>query len=364
MSKVGVRQSARERMRRVFDGSGGAPVPVTPHWWGLYKFQLAGIINGYDGEERAWALTGAALAAVDTRFYRRFQPDMLHLSAGAVTPGTPAAAREARRRREIDRLLPALRSLDSRPVIDEFCLLVNPPKDEILAMGIFDHVRLLSRDLGGEVFIAMNEGNPICTVLDPTGWLGFEQGLLLMAEQPRNFEYLLQGLYTGLLPRMEALVECGCHGYIGSETYCSPDLISPSMYRSLVFPAQSSFYRKAAQMGLVPITYFLGDILPILPDILDLGARGLMVEEPKKGYALDVVEIARRMEGRMCLFGNLDSIWCLLKGTVEEVRRETLRELGAARFGPFIMASGSPVAFDTPEANIVAMMAAAREAAA
>jgi hypothetical protein len=357
-------QSAHSRMRRVLDGGRGAPVPVTPHWWGLYKFQLARLIDGYKGEERAWALTGAELAAVDAGFYRRFHPDMLHLSTGAVAPGTPAAERETRRRREIDRLLPVLRRLDTRSVIEEFCALVNPPREEILAMGIYEHVRLLARDFGAEVFIALNEGNPICTVLDPVGWLGFEQGLLLMADQPDNFAYLLHRLYEGLLPRMEALRECGCHGYIGSETYCTPDLISPSMYRSLVFPAQSFFYKKLAALGILPITYFLGDVMPLLPEILQLGARALMVEEPKKGYALDVVEIARRLEGRMCLFGNLDSIWCLLKGTVDDVRRETMRQLEAARAGPFVMASGSPVPFDTPEENIQALIDTAREFAA
>jgi uroporphyrinogen-III decarboxylase len=350
-------------MLHALNGGRGAPIPVTPHWWGLFKFQSAGVIAGYADEERAWAMTGADLAAVDSGFYHRFLPDMLHLTTGAVTPNTAAAEREARRKREIAGLLPSLRKLDSRGLIDEFCALVSPSKEEILSQGIFEHVRILARELGSEVFIAVNEGNPICTVLDPGGWLGFEQGLVLMTERPDNFAFLLNGLYEGLRPRMEALCECGCDGYIGSETYCSPDLISPAMYRSLVFPAQSRLYRDVAALGLAPITYFLGNVMPLLPDILELGARGLMVEEPKKGYPLDAVELARRIEGRMCLFGNLDSIWCLLRGSVEDVRRETRRQLEAARFGPFIMASGSPVAFDTPATNIAAMMSTTRESA-
>jgi uroporphyrinogen-III decarboxylase len=132
------------------------------------------------------------------------------------------------------------------------------------------------------------------------------------------------------------------------------------MYREIVFPAQQRFYRAVASLGLVPITYFLGNVMPLLGDIVRLGAAGLMVEESKKGFTLDVVEIARRLEGAVCLFGNLDSIWCFLRGSEEDVRRETVRQLQAARFGPFVMASGSPVAFDTPAANIKAMIAAAR----
>ncbi len=349
-------------MMRALQGAKGGPVPVTPHWWGLYKFQYAGLIRGYAEEALAWSMTGAELAAVDERFYRSFLPDMLHLTAGAVRPGTDAAGRAAERRREAERLLPELRRLDSAAVIDEFACLVSPSKEEILASGVFDHVSILARTQGDSVFIAMNEGNPICTALDPDGWLGFEQGLVLMAERPQRVAYLLARLYEGLGPRMQALAECGCRGYIGSETYCSADIVSPAMYREIVFPAQERFYRAVASRGLVPITYFLGDVVPLLGDIARLGVAGLMVEETKKGFSLDVVEIARQLEGAVCLFGNLDSIWCLLRGSEEDVRRETARQLHAARFGPFVMSSGSPVAFNTPAANIQAMISAARTA--
>jgi len=350
-------------MKGGLGGRAGSTVRVTLHWWGLYKFQHAGLIQGYEEEAAAWALTGAELAAVDERFYRSFMPDMLHLTTGAMKPG-PAAARAADRAREAERLLPELRRLDSPSVIDEFASIVSPPAAEILDSGVFDHVRILVRELGGRTFVAVNEGNPICTVLDPHGWLGFEHGLALMAERPDNFERLLLRLYEGLLPRMQALAECGCHGYIGSETYCSTDLISPAMYRALVFPAQAAFYRAVAGLGMTPICYFLGNIMPLLPDLRQLGARALMVEEQKKGFPIDVVEIARRLEDSPCLFGNLDSIWCLLRGSTEEVRRETERQMEAARFGPFVMANGSPVAFDTPEANLREMIAAARGAPA
>ena len=341
------------------DGGPGGVVRVSPHWWGLYKFQHAGLIDGYADEAAAWALGGGELAGVDARFYRDFDPDMLHLTTGAVKPGA-AASRAAEREREVRRLLPELRRLDSTLVIEEFASLVSPPAAEVLASGVFDHVRILARDFGDRAFVAVNEGNPICSLLDPNGWLGFEQGMMLMAERPDNFARLLYRLYEGLLPRMAALAECGCEGYIGSETYCGADLISPAMYRELVFPAQARFYRAVAGIGLTSICYFLGDVMPLLSDIRLLGARGLMVEESKKGFQLDVVEIARRLEGSPCLFGNLDSIWCLLRGSTDDVRRETGRQMLASRFGPFVMANGSPVAFDTPAENIRAMISAAR----
>ena len=55
-------------------------------------------------------------------------------------------------------------------------------------------------------------------------------------------------------------------------------------------------------------------MLPIVDDIAALGARVLMIEEQKKGYRLDAVEIYRKLDGRMALFGNLDSVYALLFG--------------------------------------------------
>ncbi len=52
--------------------------------------------------------------------------------------------RQAERDAEARALLPELRRLDSRAVIDEFVDLVSTPKEDVLEGGIFDHVRIAS----------------------------------------------------------------------------------------------------------------------------------------------------------------------------------------------------------------------------
>jgi hypothetical protein len=44
-------------------------------------------------------------------------------------------------------------------------------------------------------------------------------------------------------------------------------------------------------MGLHPLVMFGGDILPILEDLTQINARGLLIEESKKGFDLDVLRI-------------------------------------------------------------------------
>ena len=347
--------TSKERMLAAFKGEKTDVAPVTPHWWGLYKFEFAGLIRDYRGEREAWHLSGEALAGVDAHFFEAFRPDMLHLTAGASRFTESDAVRAEKKR-----LLEAVGKLESSAVIDEYVDSVSQKKAQVLGSGVFDHVRILSARYGGEALILLNEGNPICDVLDPSGCVGFERGLIALMEQPDRMEYLIRRLYECRIPRMAALYEAGAHGYIGSETYCAPDILSPALYRQIIFPAQRHFYRALDTIGLIPVTYFLGDILPLIEDIKRLNVRALMVEEGKKNYHLEIGEIYRALERSVCLFGNMDSVYTLERGTPAQVVAETRRQLAACPDGGFVMANGCPVSFGTPPENLRAMMAAAR----
>jgi uroporphyrinogen-III decarboxylase len=334
------------------------PAAVTPHWWGVYKFQLAGIVQKQEDESLGWALRGKALADVDSLFYETFQPDMLHLSSGAWKP-QPG---DVERRRARQELRPQVMRLESKRVIDEYVKAVTPTPKEIASSGIYDHVPFLVERHGESALVLMNEGNPVCEVFDNGGPAGdFEDALAATIEHPDNLAYLLYRLYEVSLDKMRLLKALGAHGYIGSETCVAADILAPKTFRSLVLPALTMFYHEIERMGLVAVSYFLGDVNPILDDIAGMGARALMVEETKKAFELDVVEIQRRLNGRMAVFGNLDSVYGLLWGKREMIEQETRRQCACARKGGFIMACGSPLCLDTPRENIDLFLKVARE---
>lgn len=347
--------NSKERILKTLQGEKTDTIPVAPHWWGKYKYQLAGIASGFKDLPRCRALGGAELAEVDSLFYETFKPDWFHLNDG------PRAKVDECPKQEILELKQKVRLLDSKAVIDEYVSAVYMSVDEMLAASTYEHVRILSSRYGNDVFIAMNEGNPICRILDPNGTFGFEEGLIALAEKPDMMEYLIFREYEMMLEKIKVLKECGCHGFIGSETYCTGDLISPAMYRSLIFPAQKFFYNEVSKIGMIPITYITGDIFPLIDDINELGVAALMIEESKKNFKLDVIEIRRTLSEDITLFGNVDSVYTLLYGSHEDVVRETVKQLDAAQYGKFIIANGSPIAFDTPKENLSAMISAARE---
>lgn len=332
-------------------------VPVTPHWWGVYKFQLYGACKGAEDQSKGWNLSGQGLADVDSFFYERFKPDMLHLSTGAWKR-QPGDEQRERAHRE---LRPAVMELTSKRAIDEYVDAVYPSEEEIDASGIYDHVQILAQRYGEEALILLNEGNPVCGVFENDGPAGdFQESLIATVEHPENLAYLIWRLHDPRLTSMRVLARKGAHGYIGSETCVSCDILSPATLRDLVFPAQRRFYTEVERMGLIPAVYYLGEIMPIIDDIATLGAKALLIEEEKKNYRLDAVEIHDRLKGRMALFGNLDSVYGLLYGNPDMIRTETLRQCRCAGSGGFVMACGSPLCFDTPEVNIQTMMEAAR----
>ena len=146
-----------------------------------------------------------------------------------------------------------------------------------------------------------------------------------------------------------------------SETFFSPDLVGPQVYRRFLKGLHRDYFREIERCGLVPICYFLGDVNPLLEDLTQIGIRGLLVEEGKKSFRLEVGEIWPRLEGRLALFGNLDSIAVLQDGTPDQVRAEVLRQRAAAPSG-FVVANGSPITPGTKPENLQAMIRASREA--
>ena len=140
--------------------------------------------------------------------------------------------------------------------IDAYIDAIYQDEDEIIQSGIYRHVAIL-REKYPNVFIAVNEGNPVCAILDPHGVIGFERGLIALKENPGFMAELTYKLYEAFIPRMKALKTSGADGYIGSETYCSCDLISPETYKDIIYPAQKKIIYGNKKDGVISVRLLL-----------------------------------------------------------------------------------------------------------
>jgi hypothetical protein len=349
--------TAKELVRRSLQGEKTERVPAGLHGWGLYKFAYAGIISDYFEQDKAWSMHGQELADVEMRFQDRFRPDYLHLAEAFF---------ESKKKIINDPLhqglREAVRRLESRRLIDEFLDLVYENAVVLGSQKKFDHLRLLVDRYGEEIFIFLETEGPVHDMLDEDGVLGFNTGMLLMADNPAGLAYLMEGMYSRQLMYVQAVREHGAHGYAHSVSYFGADLVSPDTYRNLLFPLERDFYREVRRLGLVPIMNFWGNVTPVAEQVRNTEAQGLLIDESRKGYVLDVGEIKQILGERMALFGNVSSETTLLHGSVEEVRREVSSQIKrAGGRGGFLSCSGPPICFGTPEQNVEALIQTARD---
>jgi hypothetical protein len=329
-------------------------VPVAPHWYGAYKAELAG-----DASLDPWTLYGEDHARLDRAFVESIDPDWLQCTIPA-----PLRVPERMQGKELERIRRAIGARQSFSAIHDYIAITTFSDEELAASRQFEHVGILVREYGHRRLVVPNEGSPVCGIFDPDGTPGFMTGFEGMIETPEFMAYLFERTYRQHLGRVLcAAKRSGFRAYLGSETWCGADLMSPASYREIVHPAQRLFYLGLAREGILPLAYFTGDVRPILGDIATLGIAGLLVEESKKGFTLDPVVIRQALDPSIVLFGNLDSVGILRFGSTHDVERATVRQLDAAELGSFVMANGSPIAPETPRENILAMTRTVRAGA-
>jgi uroporphyrinogen-III decarboxylase len=130
---------------------------------------------------------------------------------------------------------------------------------------------------------------------------------------------------------------------------------SPRVLRELVMPR---FRRLAEVVSLPWVLHSDGNIMPFVPDLLELGIAGL---HPLEKGAMDVAAVKREYGDRICLLGNVD-LNILGMGSEEDVVRE-VRELirVAGPGGGYIVTSGNSLAGYLKPENVRALSAAVWE---
>ena len=366
--------TAKERMLEVLSGRRLIPPPVVFHSWGGYKIQLAGWSPKFQHY-----LGGEELAYIEMTFYQRFRPDWLHLgSAGwrgywnrpRKCNGDNAFIASSDGSKWIEILddyslsdyadvhsieKTPVPSLESMTEIDEYFSAITLTEDQILESGRFEHVAILAKEIGGEVLIAVNDGAPGSWI---HGWR-FEDMVIACVEKPDLVEYFIYKDCERFLTDVRAAKRAGADAYIFSEGFAgSLDNISPEMHERLEGNTKRWFYSQVRKIGMIPIGYWLGDVRPNMPIINGLDIAGLMIEESKKTFQLDPVEIRKILREDICLFGNIDSA-LLLWGTPAQIQEIVKEHLKVARYGTFVLANGSPLIPGTPTKNLDAYMRAA-----
>lgn len=172
---------------------------------------------------------------------------------------------------------------------------------------------------------------------------GFEDWMMLVATDPELVRFASQRQLAWSLNDVREAAALGARGIWIED--CMVDMISRKAFETINLPLIQALVSEIRRLGMHSIYYYCGDPKGKLDLLVETGADALSLEESKKGFTIDIAEVARYVNGRCALLGNLDAIHLLPEASEEELRREILRqvEAGWQNGGRFVMSIGSPV---------------------
>ncbi len=187
--------------------------------------------------------------------------------------------------------------------------------------------------------------------------MGIERVMVKLLDDRPMVEALMQRGVEYAVAYASALADAGADMLSGGDSPAG--LIGPRLYREAALPFEQRVIAELKRRHSQPVSlHICGNATPILPDMVASGADVLELD-----HQVDAATACRTVGPDVALWGNLDPVSLLARGTPDEVRRSTAALLSAVRncgHKRFVVSSGCTLAIDTPAANIEAMLDAVR----
>lgn len=298
---------------------------------------------------RHYTLKARVLAESVVRYYERFKPDAVWVSAdtwvsaeamgatvGAASDDQPfggVGPPLIRTARDIDRVPAADPSNQGRYplMLEALAQVVAQLGKEVFIVGCFDQFPFsLAAAMAGinEIMVKVVEDQP-----------------LVVALMERCLEY---GLAYA-----RALSDAGADMLSGGDAPAG--LVGPGLYRQLALPFERRLIAQLKAATGKPVSlHICGRASPILADMAESGADVLEID-----HQVDLAQACRVVNPEVALWGNLDPVSVLARGSAEVVRQAAQRALAAVEAcgrHRFVLSSGCTLAMETPPENLEAFL--------
>ncbi len=213
-------------------------------------------------------------------------------------------------------------------------------RETFRAEGHADLANLLLDGFGAQIYPIEHISTPLwnCYSL----W-GFEGMMEMVARKPGLVRQACSRFLQNEIENIHRAAALGVKGIWIED--CLTDMIHPRDFARLHLPDLHALVEEIRAYGMHSIHYFCGNPAGKLEMILSTGLDALALEESKKGFVIDIAEIAEIVDGRSALLGNLDAISMLPEASEDELRNELARQSSAGRRNGsrFVFSTGSPV---------------------
>lgn len=242
-----------------------------------------------------------------------------------------------------DALLKGGQSLDAGShiqTLEDIARVIGPRPQEadLVASGRCAPLRHLVAKYPDRHF-STQTSTPMVHALSSCG--GYVPGLTTLVGDRPLFRKILERHAENTCAQFAADRQAGAASTWFTSYYTGADTISPRDYAEVVFPFEYMICAEARRQGLFVLNWYLGDLMPNLDQVMELPLDALVLEQGRKGYTIDPVEIRRRVGPRFCLFGfAFENDFCIFNrdGLTRELRRQIE---GAGCQGAFVV--GTPI---------------------
>jgi uroporphyrinogen-III decarboxylase len=228
-----------------------------------------------------------------------------------------------------------------RADVDDRVVIV--PAADITASGVHDYLEALVTEVGEAEFIL--SGGVIGTLYSCGSYVGMENVFPMLIEEPDLVHYLSSRILEQNIEQIRALAAAGGDAIFIDDATATSDMISVAHYERASLPYITEMVREIHRLAHKAILIYFGGVADRLDQIASTGADALSVETSMKGYVNDIAEIAARVGDRLTLFGNIDPVGVLERGSEAELEAEIIRQVVAGREcgRGFIICTGSPI---------------------
>ncbi len=188
--------------------------------------------------------------------------------------------------------------------------------------------------------------------------IGSENALVWMAAEPEVFADFVNRVGEWLLAFTRAQIVAGAGRLSGMMIYgdvayrrCM--LFNPKRWREVFKPHVKALIDECHKAGLMVIYHGCGNANVIYNDLAEIGLDAYNPLEAKAD--LDVVTLKQTYAGKLAFVGNVD-VRILERGDPDEIRREVLYKLQAAKGGGWVFQSDHSISSDVaPESYELAI---------
>ena len=221
---------------------------------------------------------------------------------------------------------------------------------------LLEAVRILREKVGGDVLIRANCDQMAFSLASLC--LGMDEFLADLLDEDMQDDILeLLDRCTDVHIALHRLVmEAGADITSFGDSVCSPDLVSPSIFRSFSLPFHRRLRDQLKKDGIKTICHICGKTDLILNDMANIGYEAVEID-----YKTDIRKAAEVFSGKSLVSGIIDPSGVFYFGTPEFVEQKTKETLDIFNGKDIIPGAGCALPPEVPEENIRAFVKAVRE---